>query len=51
MSVLGAAAEPDFGWWMEPKWWIVMAIVMVVVILAGIYLKALSEHQGFDLKK
>jgi hypothetical protein len=46
------AAQPyEIGWWADPKWWIIIAIVLVVVILVGIYMKALSENQGFGLRR
>jgi len=54
MSALDAVINAnviDSGWWADPGVWLITAAVLVVLILIGIYLKALVEHQGFDYNR
>jgi len=40
----------DIGWWADPKWWLITAAAIVVIVLIGIYAKALIEHQKFEVR-
>ena len=39
----------DPGWWSNPQIWMVVGVVLIVILLIGIAVKALGEHQGFDI--
>jgi hypothetical protein len=45
-------AQPiDVGWWADPKVWLIAAVALIAIILVGIYMKALIEHQKFGVEK
>ncbi len=45
------AGSVDPGWWGDPKIWLIVAISLIVIVIVGIYMKALIEHQGFNLRR
>ena len=48
MVALDAAINADVvdpGWWADPKWWFIGAVFIIILVLIGIYMKMMVEHQ------